>query len=70
MTSGSGTRSATEDSGAVGMRWIPGGRLKMGSDDFYENEKPVHTVSVDGFGSKLIQSRSTSSEGRRRGDPS
>ncbi len=34
---------------APGMVWIPGGTFSMGSDDFYDNEKPVHTVSVDGF---------------------
>ncbi len=34
---------------APGMRWIPGGTFQMGSNDFYENEKPVHTVTVDGF---------------------
>jgi len=32
-----------------GMVWVPGGTFAMGSDDFYENEKPVHEVSVDGF---------------------
>jgi formylglycine-generating enzyme required for sulfatase activity len=31
------------------MKWIPGGRFLMGSENFYENEKPVHTVVVDGF---------------------
>ncbi len=32
-----------------GMRWIPGGRFRMGSEDFYPEERPVHEVSVDGF---------------------
>ncbi len=32
-----------------GMRWIPGGTFRMGSEDFYPEERPVHQVSVDGF---------------------
>jgi formylglycine-generating enzyme len=32
-----------------GMVWIPGGNFKMGSDKFYQEENPVHTVTVDGF---------------------
>src|SRR5450755_1485032 len=32
-----------------GMQWIPGGSFRMGSDDFYPEESPVHEVSVDGF---------------------
>ena len=31
------------------MRWIPGGTFRMGSNDFYPEERPVHDVSVDGF---------------------
>jgi formylglycine-generating enzyme len=31
------------------MAWIPGGTFRMGSDDFYPEEQPVHTVAVDGF---------------------
>ena len=31
------------------MVWIPGGRFRMGSEDFYPEERPVRTVSVDGF---------------------
>ena len=31
------------------MTWIPGGTFLMGSDDFYPEERPVHTVAVDGF---------------------
>jgi formylglycine-generating enzyme required for sulfatase activity len=31
------------------MAWIPGGRFLMGSEDFYDNEKPVHPVTVDGL---------------------
>jgi formylglycine-generating enzyme required for sulfatase activity len=31
------------------MVWIPGGTFRMGSDDFYPEERPVHRVAVDGF---------------------
>ena len=31
------------------MVWIPGGEFLMGSGDFYPEERPVHTVAVDGF---------------------
>jgi sulfatase modifying factor 1 len=31
------------------MRWIPEGTFRMGSDSFYPEERPVHTVSADGF---------------------
>ena len=31
------------------MVWIPGGTFRMGSNDWYPEERPVHTVSVDGF---------------------
>jgi formylglycine-generating enzyme len=31
------------------MAWIPGGTFRMGSDDFYPEERPVHRVAVDGF---------------------
>jgi formylglycine-generating enzyme len=34
---------------AKDMRWIPAGTFRMGSDDFYPEERPVHRVSVDGF---------------------
>jgi formylglycine-generating enzyme len=32
-----------------GMRWVPGGTFKMGSEAFYPEEGPVHPVTVDGF---------------------
>ena len=32
-----------------GMVWIPGGTFRMGSDHHYAEEKPAHTVTVDGF---------------------
>ena len=31
------------------MAWVPGGRFRMGSDDHYEEERPVHDATVDGF---------------------
>jgi formylglycine-generating enzyme required for sulfatase activity len=31
------------------MVWIPGGTFRMGSADFYLEERPVHDVTVDGF---------------------
>ena len=31
------------------MAWVPGGTFLMGSNDFFPEERPVHTVAVDGF---------------------
>src|SRR5260370_3789401 len=31
------------------MKWIPGGTFRMGSADFYPEERPVHPVTLDGF---------------------
>jgi formylglycine-generating enzyme required for sulfatase activity len=31
------------------MVWIPGGTFRMGSEEFYPEERPVHVVAVDGF---------------------
>ena len=31
------------------MQWIPGGTFRMGSDDHYPEERPVHDVTVSGF---------------------
>jgi formylglycine-generating enzyme len=31
------------------MHWITGGTFRMGSNDHYPEEAPVHPVSVDGF---------------------
>ena len=33
---------------APGMRWVPDGTFAMGSEDFYPEERPVHSVTVDG----------------------
>jgi formylglycine-generating enzyme len=32
-----------------GMVWLPGGTFRMGSENFYPEERPVHEVRVDGF---------------------
>jgi formylglycine-generating enzyme required for sulfatase activity len=49
-------RTGTEDNDArlrhaeTGeMVWIPGGTFRMGSNDHYPEEAPVHRVTVDGF---------------------
>ena len=31
------------------MIWVPGGTFRMGSDQHYVEERPVHRVTVDGF---------------------
>ncbi len=31
------------------MIWVPGGRFRMGSDVHYPDERPAHTVELDGF---------------------
>src|SRR5690242_812348 len=31
------------------MAWLRGGRFRMGSDEFYAEERPVRTVEVAGF---------------------
>lgn len=33
----------------AGMSWIPGSTFRMGSEDHYPEEAPVHKVTVDGF---------------------
>jgi formylglycine-generating enzyme required for sulfatase activity len=33
----------------AGMAWIPGGAFRMGSNDHYPEEAPVHRAVVDGF---------------------
>jgi formylglycine-generating enzyme len=32
-----------------GMKWIEGGSFRMGSDDFYPEERPVRETRVEGF---------------------
>jgi formylglycine-generating enzyme len=41
--------AAARDAAPKDMVWVPGGSFRMGSDDWYPEERPVHTVSVDGF---------------------
>ena len=38
-----------QDEARDGMIWIPGGTFRMGSDQHYPEEAPVHRVTVDGF---------------------
>ena len=33
----------------TGMVWIPGGTFRMGSENFYPEERPVHDVTLDGM---------------------
>ncbi len=33
----------------LSMAWVPGGTFRMGSADFYPEERPVHRCTVDGF---------------------
>src|SRR5260370_41477075 len=39
----------SEDSRTDDMVWTPGGTFRMGSNDHYPEEAPVHRVIVDGF---------------------
>jgi formylglycine-generating enzyme len=41
--------AASETPPFPGMRWIPGGTFRMGSDHHYPEEAPAHQVTVDGF---------------------
>ena len=41
------------------MAWIPGGTFRMGSEDFYPEERPVHDVKVDGFWMDCHESRTS-----------
>src|SRR5262249_54895566 len=38
-----------EQSTPPNMVWMPGGTFRMGSDQHYPEEAPVHRVSVSGF---------------------
>jgi formylglycine-generating enzyme len=42
-------RPAPSAPASPNMIWIPGGTFRMGSDQRYPEEAPVHRVSVDGF---------------------
>ena len=48
MTSISASQRAN-DPLRLDMVWISGGSFRMGSEDFYPEERPVHEVTVDGF---------------------
>lgn len=39
-------RAAADESAQT---WIPGGTFRMGSDRHYPEERPIHSVTVDGF---------------------
>jgi formylglycine-generating enzyme required for sulfatase activity/uncharacterized membrane protein YkvA (DUF1232 family) len=43
------SQEVTQTQAPADMLWIPGGTFRMGSEDFYPEEGPVHEVSVDGF---------------------
>ena len=43
------TKNTQDNPPHAGMVWIPGGTFRMGSEDFYPEERPVHEISVDGF---------------------
>jgi formylglycine-generating enzyme required for sulfatase activity len=50
MTPSAGRASReTASTGLRGMQYIRAGTFAMGSDDFYPEERPVHSASVDGF---------------------
>ena len=51
-----------------GMAWIPGGTFRMGSADFYPEERPVHRVTVDGFWMDAIPVTVAAVPAVRRGD--
>jgi formylglycine-generating enzyme len=40
---------ASQDDQITNMVWIPVGTFRMGSNDHYPEEAPVHRVTVDGF---------------------
>jgi formylglycine-generating enzyme len=41
--------TALQDTRVKGMRWIPPGGVRLGSEDFYPEEAPVRDVELDGF---------------------
>ncbi len=44
------TRAAqSEKLAPKNMVWVSGGTFRMGSEDFYPEESPIHRVTVDGF---------------------
>jgi len=47
--SNAATQETEQVQAPTDMLWIPAGTFRMGSEDFYPEEGPVHEVSVDGF---------------------
>ncbi len=41
--------TVTTNAHTEGMAWVPEGTFRMGSEDFYPEERPVREVAVDGF---------------------
>jgi formylglycine-generating enzyme len=41
--------ASTRPNSPAGMTWIEGGKFRMGSDDFYPEERPVREIDVEGF---------------------
>ena len=42
-------KTSTALSNREAMLWIPGGSFRMGSNDFYREERPVRAETVQGF---------------------
>ena len=42
-------KTSTALSSREAMIWIPGGSFRMGSNDFYREERPVRAETVQGF---------------------
>jgi sulfatase modifying factor 1 len=49
MTNTTMSKASVQTQSMPEMVWIPGGTFRMGSADFYIEERPVHEVTVDGF---------------------
>jgi formylglycine-generating enzyme required for sulfatase activity len=49
MAMSSSSAPSTTPDAAEGMVWIRGGTFRMGSDEFYPEERPVREAGVDGF---------------------
>ncbi len=49
MTETTRARQVAPGAPREGMHFIAGGRFRMGSEEFYPEERPVHEVEVDGF---------------------